>query len=207
MDNINWIHILIALISGGAMGAIINQVFYWRRNRIQSVGKNIEVKPFFIPTKDGKSLNTKITIDDGNNQKYEFENLWIATLLIANKGNKDFNEFNFGIDIKNEATVIRASSTNSNRHHQLIFKDEPELNRGLNELDITLKPLNRNQVYEIDIYITTNASSFSESDIDLISPHPIKFVQIKNFAEILGEVAGGVALGVLGNTVTVRLPK
>ena len=207
MDNINWIHIAIALISGGAMGAILNQLFYWRRSRIQPIGKNVELKPFFLPNKDEKSLNTKVTIDEGNNKKFEFENLWIATLLIANKGNKDFSEFNFGIDFKNEATVIRANSTNSNRHHQLIFKQEPKLNQGLKELDITIKPLNRNQVYELDFYFTTKGNVFTENDIQLVTSHPVNFVQIKSFAEIMGEVAGGVALGVLRNTSTITLTK
>jgi hypothetical protein len=204
MEKINWIHIASALVSGGAMGAFINQLFYWRRTRIQSIGKNIEIKPLFNKSHDNTILNTKIIVEDTNNQKFEFDNLWIASIVIANNGNTDYAEFELGINLKDKVKAVRAISPNANRHHQINFKNEPKLNQALQEIDFAIKPLNRKQVYEIDLFLTSENKEITEKDIELISPHSINFVQIKDFAESVGEIIGGVSISLFGNTITIN---
>ena len=202
MNNVNWILIIVALIGGGAMGAIISQIFIWRRNKIQSVGQNIDLKPIFNSEIDNKILSSKIILEDIANQKVEFENIWIATIIIANKGNSDFKTFELGINLKNNAEAVRVIPTNSNRHHQVVFKNEPQLNKPKQEIDLTIKPFNRNQVYEIEIYLTSKNKVILKDDLELISPQSIKFVEIKDFTEVIGNVLEGVTISFLGNQIT-----
>lgn len=187
------------------MGAIINQLFYWKRNKIQSIGKRLDLLPFFIPNNNSNSFKTKISISDAANNKYEFDNMWILTLLIINKGNSDFNEFIFGIDFPENVKVINSVLKDANRFHKVDLNENPQPNNNLNKIDIKFAPFNRYQKYEIDFYLTSVNDIIETKDIKLITSHPVNFIEIKNSSELLDEIARSLVLSI--GPIKLTIPK
>lgn len=195
MADINWIQVGIGALSGGAVGALINQYFHFRRNRVQSIGRNIELKSFFNAT-DNESLSTQISIT-GTTQEYKFTNIFTASIRLINKGNIDFEKFNFGVTLPEEVKAIKVIKNSTDRHHEIILDNEPTLENQISEFDIKLKPFNRKDIYDLDLQLTSAKGEISENDIVCGTSHSIKFVDIVSPTEIALEIAKSFAIGPL----------
>ena len=105
MADINWIQVGAGFLSGGAFGALIKQFFDYRKNRIQAVTYNLEVKPFYNQHSDNP-ITSKIVIKDGD-KDYKFQDLYIGSLSILNTSNQDYSEFSFGLTYDNDNKFIQ----------------------------------------------------------------------------------------------------
>ncbi|WP_282162989.1 hypothetical protein [Ulvibacterium marinum] len=193
MEDINWIQIGIGVLGGGAFGALINQYFHHRRNKVQPIGRNIELKSFFNAT-DNSSMSTQISIT-GTTEEHKFTNIFTASIQLINKGNSDFEEFDFGITLPESIKAIKILKDSADRHHQINLNNEPTLENQINEFDITLKPFNRKDVYDIDLQLTSENGEIKEGDIVCGTSHSIKFVDIVSPTEKALEIAKSVAIG------------
>jgi hypothetical protein len=82
-------------VGGGAAGAVINTVVSAYRARRQPVGRRIEVVPVFRPSGSASQLRAEIaTTHQGSTET--FQNLFLAEIQVANRGNRDLEEFGFG---------------------------------------------------------------------------------------------------------------
>ena len=88
--------IALALISGGAMGAIISNVLISYRTRIQPIGRRVEFLPLFVDTLGASSLHAKITVSDGQND-HSYTNLFIGRIQLANRATKTFQSSDFAL--------------------------------------------------------------------------------------------------------------
>ncbi|MET3502598.1 hypothetical protein ABIC45_004222 [Mucilaginibacter rubeus] len=61
LDKINWSQVIPGFLSGGALGALIKQFFDNRRNRIQPIGKSVEIKSVY-DSSENKLLNSEISL-------------------------------------------------------------------------------------------------------------------------------------------------
>lgn len=95
MKEINWIQVGLGFLSGGAFGAFIKQYFHNRRNRVQPVGHNVEIKSFYNSV-DNKLINSEVILQD-DTRKYKFSILYTGTIELLNTGLSDFPEFDFGV--------------------------------------------------------------------------------------------------------------
>lgn len=195
MADINWIQIGIGVLSGGAFGALINQYFHHRRNKVQPIGRNIELKSFFNAT-DNASLSTQISIT-GATEEHKFTNIFTASIQLINKGNSDFEKFDFGITLPENVKAIKVIKNSADRHHQINLGNDPTLENQINEFDITLKPFNRKDVYDIDIQLTSENGEIKEEDIVCGTSHSVKFVDIVSPTEIAIEIAKSIVVGPL----------
>ncbi len=193
MIEINWIQVGIGILSGGAFGALINQYFHYRRNKVQSIGQSIELKSFFNAI-DNANLTTQISIT-GATQEYKFTNIFTASIQLINKGNSDFEEFDFGITLPDHVKVIKILKYSADRHHNVDLRSEPTLENQINEVDISLKPFNRKDVYVIDLQLTSENGELKREDIECGTSHSVKFVDIISPTEIALEIAKSMAIG------------
>lgn len=187
MENINWIQVLIGFLSGGAFGAIIKQIFDYRKNRVQPVGKSVEIKSFYDSV-ENKLINSQVILT-GSNQEYKFSKLYTGTVKIVNTGHNDYSSFTFGITSPENVKIIHVKPTTTDRHHLADINELPTLENQINSFDITLKPFNRKDNYTFDVLITTIDGNFKEKDIKISSPHSVKWVDLISTSNIIFEVA------------------
>ncbi|MDI9872600.1 hypothetical protein [Flectobacillus roseus] len=187
MENINWIQLTIGFLSGGAFGALIKQFFDNRRNRIQPIGKAIEVKSFYDSV-ENKLLNSQVILT-GSTQEYKFSKLYTGTIKIVNTGHNDYATFTFGITCPENVKFIHIKPTSNDRHHLADIRDLPSLENQINSFDIALTPFNRKDSYSFDILVTSVNHDLTENDIKISSSHPIKWVELVSTSKILLEVA------------------
>src|ERR1044071_6968134 len=80
----------IGLVTGGLAGALFNAYLTNRKNRIQPIGKRVELITIFenVGTNPTAVLNSKITITKGTID-YQFKNLFLYEIQLANRGSLD----------------------------------------------------------------------------------------------------------------------
>lgn len=187
MDNINWVQIGIALISGGTMGAIITAIITAIKGRQQPVGKRIEVLPVFSPTSDSGKIEAAIAIKY-DKETASFDNLFLINLNIVNKGNKDIEFFEFGATLSDGDKCIYVEHTAPDRHHVISMKSPVTPLLPQSEIDIQLRPFNRGDSYFFKFYIVIPESKKVPNELSLSSPCPIKFTTIPSAGEIFSNV-------------------
>jgi len=176
------------------MGALITAAVTSFRNRLQPVGRLIEVSQVFSHRIGGEDLHPTLTVTEREKQ-YSFDNLYLARIQLANLANCDFKTFSFGITLPTTQKIVLAYSRNSDRHHKLTLENSPSPENPLSELDGACTPLNRKDIYFLDLYINCEVDAFPE--VLLSSHEPIRFVEIPTASAILKE-AGKVFINVLG---------
>ena len=193
MDKINWFQVIIGFISGGAFGALIKQFFDNSRNRVQPIGRAIEIKSFYDSI-ENKLLNSQVILT-GSTHEYKFSKLYTGTVKIANTGLHDYPAFRFGITSPENVKFIHIRPTTTDRHHLVDIEELPTLENQINSFDITLKPFNRKDNYTFDILVTTLNGDLISEDIQISSAHPIKWVDLVSTSKIILEVARETIIG------------
>lgn len=193
MTTDKWVPIVAALVGGGAMGAVITAVVTSFRNRIQPVGHRIEVSPVLQPASSRSDVDYSLTIND-QGRDFKFSNLHIAELQIANKGNRDFASFRFGITLSDSDQGILAASKSSDRHHMVEMDHVPSPSFPQKTIDFTLTPFNRRDTYTVTVYVVAPDSQ-DPSDIDVTTPEAVRLVPLKSFSELAAEIGPGIVIG------------
>lgn len=193
MADISWWQILPALIGGGAVGALINAAFTARRNRIQSIGRRIEITPIFRQADNSSGLRAKIAIEQ-NDSTATFENLFIADIQVVNKGNTDIETFPFGVTLSARDECVHVELTPPDRHHEVSQSPVITPQNPSNEIDFTLTPFNRKDSYLFKLYIVIPDNAKDPQKIELGSPTPIKFIEMPTVSETLSKAAEGLSV-------------
>jgi len=193
--NIQWVPVAASLLGGGAVGAIITAIVTASRNRRQPIGKRVEIIRLFKDGLGHPSLTTRITVSDGHSD-HHYSNLFIAELLIANKGNQDIPAFRFGVTLVEGDQAIYVQPQTADRHHELnvvtpVCPDTPR-----SEIDFEARPLNRGDSYPIRLYITMPDGKNEPAPIRFSSAHPIKFVEMPTVSETIAEIANSTSLSI-----------
>jgi hypothetical protein len=186
MTNINWIQILIGFLGGGAIGALIKQFFDNKKNRIQPIAHSIELSSLYDSFANGV-INSEVILKDTTGD-YSFSRLYNGKLKIINTGSTDFSEFIFGLTINTDADFIHADVKTKDRHHVLEIVNNPGLSNQINAIDFKLKPFNRKDHYIFDFLITSELVNVSSKNIEISSPHPIKWISETQTSDLLLEI-------------------
>lgn len=186
MQGNNWWPILASLIGGGAFGAFLTHMFTLRRDRIPAIGKKITLKPFFN-SKQHEKFDTKVVFT-GKTKEYKFDIVYTANIKLKNTSRKNFDEFSFGLTLPENIKIIKLIKNSKDRHHSITPASEPDPENQLNQIDISLKPLNRKDEYEIDLVITSDISekitTILNRDINISTSLPVKFVDMSYDGEL-----------------------
>ncbi len=184
METIAWFQVVPALLGGGAAGALINAFITTRRARIQPIGHRIEVIPVFRHTGSPLSLTAKIAISHDDNS-ITFDNLFLANIQIVNRGNRDIDEFPFGITLGHGDSCIHIETSSPDRHHVIIQKTAVNPQSPQSEIDFILKPFNRRDSYLLRLYLVVPKEEEKPKEIILGSSYPIRFTAMPTIAEVL----------------------
>jgi len=176
----------VTFVGGGLAGAILNNIVSSFRSRIQPVGKKISVSPLFSPGITGSTLSTTVTISD-DISSYQFSNLHVADICIANRGNQDISKFLLGVTLADGDKCVHIESTVKDRHHAVIPVTQVTPANPSSTIDFTLNPFNRGNEYNLRIFIV--AADCEPGSISISSPEPIRFVEIPTISETLSDIA------------------
>ena len=195
MPAINWPQVLIALVSGGAAGAIINAVVSSYRARRQPVGSRVDVLPVFRPSGDASQLHAAIAITH-EGKTATFQNLFLAEVQVVNRGNSDFREFRFGATLGNGDACLYVEAAAPDRHHQAVQETPVAPQAPQREIDFTLKPFNRGDSYSFKLYVVIPPGRREPVEIGLGSSSPVKFVAMPTVGEVLSRAASEAVLNI-----------
>jgi hypothetical protein len=163
----------IMIIGSGLAGAILNQYVTARRDRVQPISYSPDV--MMVKVDEGDVLRVGMTDPQGTERT--IYRLYLAKIILTNCGNRDLEEFSFGLTLPPGLTAIDADVTPPDRHHvatkgkdsamdkepqpatfdeatEAVFrawmKDPNEIRQ---ELDFCLKPFNRGDVYVVNLAV------------------------------------------------------
>lgn len=188
-NNIEWYKLIATLIGGGAIGAIITAIVTKYRGRKQPIGKIIKIENVFAPGNLVSEHLTKITFS-GTTETFHYDNLYLVQVLIQNDGNKDFDEFTFGLTFPDFAKAIKVNAKGEDRHHAILSKEKIDFGSSSSIADFSLRPFNRHDKYQILIYATCDNNKTLE-EVKISSQMPVIFKDIEiinlSFLEILNQ--------------------
>ncbi len=179
--EIELVKISASLLGGGAIGAIITAIITNHRNRIQPIGKDVNIETVFSPGKIFKDHLTKITFS-GVDDNYHFDNLYLVRIEMINEGNKDYPEFNFGITLPDYAKAINIKSSGEDRHHTISVSQNIDFSSPTRIIDCNLTPFNRKDIYNISLFVTCTGNNVI-SNVDISTDMPIRFKEIQIISE------------------------
>lgn len=195
MEEINWLYVVIALVSGGAMGAIINAIVSALRARVQPVGRRIEILPIFSASGGDTSLRAKVSITHEGSTR-TFKNLFVAEVVVVNRGNRDLERFEFGATFADGDKCIHVEASPPDRHHRVTQDAHATPQAPSHELDFALQPFNRRDCYTFKMYIVVPEEKEKPGKITLGSPSPIRFIEMPTMSEVLATSLGVAAVQV-----------
>ncbi|MCF2489921.1 hypothetical protein [Dyadobacter sp. CY347] len=177
-----------SLLGGGAIGAVITNIVIAYRSRVQPIFRSVRVIPFFENTKF-PNMDLSLALK-GESKIADFTNLDILDIRMENNGNKDYQDFAFGVTLPDNSQIINFVGQSSDRHHIVQQETDVNIHNPKSEIDAKLMPFNRNDVYNITLLInkTEGVKSLSEADIKFSTNASIKFTSTrlsKTFLEVM----------------------
>lgn len=174
MSETPWIGILVALLGGGAMGAIIKILFDLRQGRVQTISKRLKIFPLFHHETPYQGLTAVVSVThDGATTEYR--NLFIADLTVKNRSNKDLGEFEFGVALHG-GECIHAAWEDPDQHHTLSLVEPVSPSSPKSALKLCAKPFNRTDAYSLRLYLTSGREGQKPATPKLTSPYPVRFL-------------------------------
>jgi hypothetical protein len=205
MTQTQWIiGLVVTFLAGGAMGAVINNLWSKFNNRKQPIGVKTEIIPFINQKIEGE-LKTQIVLTK-DEKSSSYDNLALGRVTIVNTGNKDYEEFKFGLTLSGLNLAVAVHPETSDRYHEMAFSPAIGLDCLDSDIDFTLKPFNRNDTYHVVIYILPEPVNVHGEepviDMELVTKHPVTFVELSAYRDL----AKSVAFGVMEGVPTIGLP-
>lgn len=190
-DSIEGYKIAASLVGGGAVGALITAVVISFRNRVQPVGKRLDVVPLFLQGIDGAGFNPSISVTY-NQAVYQYANLFVADVQVVNRGNRDMASFSFGLTLTTNDKVIHLEAYGLDRHHLASSVIVATPASPLNILDLVLKPFNRGDAYTFKVFIVP--ATKEPGPVTLGTSEAVKFTEMPSVAESLAEIASSAVI-------------
>jgi len=184
MQDYQWVPWVIGIVGGGAAGAIITALVTNHRNRVQPIGYKSEKIEIFKKDQTLSLLQAKIILTD-NVTTHDIANLVIVRLTLINKGNQDISEFEFGMTLVTGDAAIKVQAETPDRHHIAEQLKEVTFDSPTSEIDYSLKPFNRGDIYIFNLFITVSSDNETEREIKLSSKHSIRFTPLETDIKLI----------------------
>jgi hypothetical protein len=182
--------IVVALLGGGAMGAIITAIVGSVRSRRQPIKYTVDMVPVFQGgmLSDSDVVATLSMFSEKGGSGIQIPNLFIAEVEVTNGGNKDLASFQMGVTLSKGDVAAHCAIVTSDRHHQanVLTPIGPAAPKG--EIDFALVPFNRKDTYKFRLYVI-NSLSNNPGDITPSSPEPVIFQKTSDTSVTLANAA------------------
>ena len=201
MEQINWPQIIVGLIGGGAVGAIITATVSSIRSRRQPVGSAIGILPVFRPRGSSGQLEAAIIVTQGT-QTSTFKNLFLVEVQLINRGNRDLDEFKFGVTLDDGDRCIYVETTHPDRYHvvEQLTPVTPTEPRGA--IDFSLRPFNRRDLYSFRLYVVVPDGRLGPDTPRLETASPIRFVAMSGPNSVVAAVAQQLVVSIAGVSIS-----
>lgn len=185
------------LLGGGAMGAMITASVSAFRSRKQPILYGIETYPLYGGDELDESIELRVSLTDGGTH-FSYDNMHVVYIHFQNKGTQDLQSLIIGVTLPSEHKIIKAAYDTPSRHHAVNRNVEISPASPVSEVDFTLGPLNRADGFGITLYVVDESSGQTEiGDVELSSPHAVRFVGANAWKERLANFGTIVAVGPL----------
>lgn len=181
MSELNWIQVAASLLGGGAAGAVITILVTAFRSRRQPVGFRIDVLPVFRRAVHDARFSPSVTVSDGD-ATLHFDNLFLASIDLVNRGNRDKAAFPVGFTLAQGDAAILAECSTPDRHHAATVAIAPTPAKARQDVDYNLSPFNRGDLYRVKLYVYTSGGDPGE--IRVGSPEPVLFKPLPTLGEL-----------------------
>lgn len=187
MPDISWVQVAVSFASGGAFGAVINNVVSVYRARVQPVGVRTDVVRVLHHAGGPTGIDAKIAVTHAGGTD-TFDNLFLIGLQVVNKGNLDHDGFDFGATLDTGDVCIHVEAEGLDRHHQAQLMTPVTPQSPRNTIDVQLKPFNRGDPYSLKLYVVIGKGN-DQPSIDLSSPKAVRFVEMPTIGEMVARAA------------------
>ena len=176
MSTTQWIITsVVALIGGGAMGALINNWFISRRSKRQPIHYGIKTINIIKQHQNFSGLQAVLTSGTDSGPGRAVNNLSVTTFTLGNKGNEDLDRFDFGLTLDGTSKAIDVKFENPDRHHKVELLTPVNLTEPKQEIDFSLQPFHRRDVYNISVvFIYEN----SPGGVFISTPQPQRLIEV-----------------------------
>jgi len=191
MTTTQWIiGLVVAFLGGGLAGAILNNIVTHYKNRIQPIGYSLDIIDIFQKGEEYPKLAELTVVEHplGFGERRPVKNLSVARITITNQGNRDYEQFEFGITMGGDNKSSDVRFQGPDRHHEIRIKlpgfdinEEPK--KPVTAIDFWMKPFNRRDTYEVDIYFTFEKD---KGGFEFGSSHAVRFVE-KGTAKVMAK--------------------
>jgi hypothetical protein len=196
-----WIGIVVALLGGGAMGALIKVFYDLRRDRIQSISRGVRIFSLFRHDRQYEDFGATLSVSH-NGSVTEFRTLYVADVVINNRSTHDYAQFDFGLSLAADAKCVHVGWENPDQHHVLELIDIVSPSEPQAALRFRLAPFNRRDVYSLRLYLVPGENEDQPAIARFTSSHPVKFV---DDSSLRGEATSMQDWSVLASIVTLLL--
>jgi len=190
MAEANW-PVIASLVGGGAMGATLTAAVTSYRNRRQPIGFRVDVRSVFRQVRSDGNFSVTVGVSDGTST-LQYANLFVVTVELVNRGNRDFSNFQVGFTLAQGDEAILMETVTPDRHHISTVKIAPVPTATLSEIDVALAPFNRRDSYRHEIYVV--AAGSEPGAISIGSPEAVVFKPMPTLVELAATAAKGVSL-------------
>ncbi len=175
--NGTWIGTALALLGGGAMGALIKILYDLGRERRQSISSRVSIFSLFRQDRQFDDFEAVLSVTH-NGLVSEFRTLFVADVMLRNGSNRDYSEFEFGISLGAGSECVHVGWENPDQHHVLSLLDAVSASETRSDMKFRLRPFNRKESYSLRLHLVPNSEGCKPTIKQLTSPHAVRFIDI-----------------------------
>lgn len=164
-NHLTWIIPTAALFTGGLGGALLTTFVSSFRSRLQPVSYVLSTQKLFGDHRPNGELRLSVVARGAVNAMADpehFDHLYLVQLDIINVGNRDLEEFSFGITFNDSDRILFSQCFAKDRHHAIIGAPTPSITIPLSQIDFKCRPFNRRDSYSVTLYA---APALGQTDI------------------------------------------
>ncbi|WP_199312557.1 hypothetical protein [Microcoleus sp. FACHB-672] len=181
-------------LAGVAVGVLIQTAIANFRKQKQPIGRRVDTFPTFKDPLGPSSHRNQITLSDGE-KNYKYEEVQLVQLHVSNQGDKDFEDFKFGITLSQGDVAIYIESQSPDRQHQVEQLTPLTFGEPKSEIDFVLRPFQKTETYSFRLLVVTSEINKDPGEIEFSSPESVRFVALPTLVEIAEEAARSASVG------------
>jgi hypothetical protein len=197
-----WFALIPGLIGGGAAGVFIKAWFDYSKDKLQPVNYQINRLTLFDGMLPSSSIKASVTLTT-NGTETRIDNLHYLKIGIFNSGKSDIPAFAFHATTSADYELVSVDLHQPDAAHKSEVTIAPTPTSRLKDVEITLRPLNRQDSYTVSLYAIANRLHSDQEALTLSTSHPVKFIPLRDTKQSIDEFRESF----LGQAVALVVPK
>lgn len=180
--------IAVVALGSGAIGAFIYAVVTTLAHRKPRIGCRVDTFPSFANILAESGLRSRVSITNQETESH-YEELQIVEVQVSNESTHDFAEFELGLTLSSEDIAVHIGTEPPDRNHVVKLLKAPSFDQPQSEIDLLLRPFNRDEVYKFHLLVVTPTVEQLPGTIVFSSPEAIHFIDKPTVQEAVKKAA------------------